>query len=133
MKQLLFAFALVALASAAIAQEKSKVIFIRATGYSGFTTKFKCFINQKIVCGLSNNRYSIHEADTGRVQLDAQISGKQYKGDTEPFFIDLKKGKTYYIKILMSYKGLSTILVFQEINEKSATIFLNKLKQDDCF
>lgn len=133
MKKLLtLAFALVALASAAMAQEKAKIYFLRSTGFSGSATSFKCFIDKKIVCNLNNKRYSLHEVDSGRHQVDVQFSGKEYKQNDEPVFIDVEPGKTYYVQLTLKAKFISDLLC-QEITQNTAKVMMKELKEDNCF
>lgn len=132
-KILTLAFALVALASAAIAQEKAKIYFIRSTGYVGSASKFKCFINKKIVCGLNNKRYSIHEVEPGSYEIVAQLVSKEFKKGEEPILLNVESKKTYYVQLVLATKKFKTHLLCQEINEASAKFFLEGMKQDNCF
>lgn len=132
-KTLTLAFALVALASAAMAQEKAKIYFIRSTGYQGSAGKFKCFIDQKIVCKLNNKRFSIHEVEAGKRQVNVQFGGTQYKGNDEAVFIDVEAGKSYYVQMTLKSGFLKNNLLCQEITENSAKVMMKDLEQDDCF
>ena len=130
---LILIFALVALASSAKAQEKAKIYFIRSTGYIGSAGKFKCFIDKKITCLLNNKRYSVHEVDTGKHQVDVQFSGKEYKGNDEPVFVEVEAGKSYYVQLTLKTGLLKNNVLCQEITKNSATVMMKDLKEDNCF
>ncbi|MFN7405182.1 MAG: hypothetical protein ACK5SL_01430 [Cyclobacteriaceae bacterium] len=120
-------------AIAASAQEKATVVFIRSTGHYGSAAKFKMFINKKIVCLINNKRFSTHEVDSGDIQVDAQFSGKEYKGNDEPLIIKAEPGKTYYFQLVLKTRFTKNELFVQEITESSAKISMNDLKTEDCF
>lgn len=133
MKKLIFILLFLNFLTSAFAQEKAKIIFIRSTGYIGSAGKFKCFIDKKIVCKLNNKRYSEHEVDAGKRQVDVQFGGTEYKANDEPIFLDVEPGKSYFVQLTLKTGILKNNILCQEITQNSAKVMMKDLKQDDCF
>ncbi len=116
------------------ATQKPKVYFIRVTVNSGIFGSMKAFIDDKIVCNLNNNKYSIHEVEPGNHKFTIQNSGKKAKAGTanEAIFIEMEAGKTYYVTVQYQTSGFNYNLYCQETTENSAKVIMAKCELDNC-
>ncbi len=109
--------------------EYGQVYFMRKTGYQGSLVAFTAFIDGNLVCNLNNNKYSVHNLNSGKHEFAVQFAGKKIKNNTEIISIDVKAGKTYYVKMILKH-GLVNNLYSQEVTERQGKDFLIYLKND---
>ena len=81
---------------------KSKIYFIRNTGFAGSASAFKAFIDDKFTCKLHNKKYSVYEIVPGKHYFSIQFSGKTSKESTEKLELLTEAGKIYYLQILFT-------------------------------
>jgi hypothetical protein len=129
-KTLTLAFALVALVSASIAQDKSTVIFFRDTGYN-WGGAFRIFADDKLICQINNKRFSSHQFDVGEHFFAAQaaVNTISDKSREQAIKINLQAGKTYYVAVVIK-QGLLRDIFCEEITESSWQKRKAKLKEE---
>lgn len=120
------------LGSMVIQAQTAKIYFIRELKQSG---TYRAFIDDRIVCMIDKNSFSIHEVDPGEHTLNAQWSGKDSKKRAPKTNFSFEAGKSYYFKIILQAKVISFTTADQihleEITERAAKELMEKLKQDD--
>ena len=81
--------------------EEGLVYFIRINALMGAAEAFSAIIDDKRVCKVNNNRYSVHRVSPGEHEFKAQYSGKKGKKTAEVARIDIESGKTYYVSMVV--------------------------------
>lgn len=128
MKSLSIVFAFILLTSFT-PEDTCKVTLIRSGIYSGSAGPVKIFMDDKLICEIRNNSYSVHDIPTGVHRFSAQFYGKKSKENTEEsaLEIDLSSGKNYYLQL-----SLTKRLNVSEVTENSWKGIKDELKEDDC-
>lgn len=108
----------------------ANVIFIRSTGGQGALIAFSSFIDDKLVCRLSNKHFSTHAIPAGTHTVSVQVGGKEGSEKTEHITINAAAGKTYYIQMVSKVGLLINNLSCKEVTEDAANKVLPKLKEE---
>ena len=110
-------------------EEMAKVYLIRSTGYRGSPVANSIFIDNKVVCRLGNDKFSLQSVKPGEHVFTVQFMGKKPHKTTEPIMVKTEAGKTYYVEIILQ----SDHLICQEVTESSALTILKKcLEETKC-
>jgi uncharacterized protein (DUF2147 family) len=117
-------------ASANAAGATAKVVFMRATGGQGALIAFSTFIDDQLVCRLSNKHFSTHTVSVGSHTVSVQVGGKGPDEKTERITINAEAGKTYYIQMVSKVGLLINNLSCKEVSEADANKVLPKLKEE---
>lgn len=111
--------------------EMSKIYFFRSTGFSHAASAFRTFIDEQVVCKLSNKRYSVHAIPPGKHTFAAQVLGSNLTKKNEKLEITTEPGKTYYITIEMRTGIMRENLMCEEITENTARPLLVSMKPEN--
>lgn len=105
----------------------AQVYFLRSTGTKAVLDKFKVFIDDTLVCKLSNKKYSVHVVAPGEHVFSVQASGTESKPKADKLTINTEAGKIYYVQLIVEGDFLITPHC-EEISENTAKKKLAKLK-----
>jgi hypothetical protein len=136
MKLILVSIFLLTVTSSAVAQtsdtvtSKSKVYFLRNTGYIGSAAAFKTFIDDQFLCRLNNKRYTVHEVPSGKHTFSVQFGGTTLKEKAERFELTLEPGKIYYLRVVFKNGAFVNNVYCEEITENTAKNEIALLKAD---
>ncbi|MBS4062923.1 MAG: DUF2846 domain-containing protein [Chitinophagaceae bacterium] len=136
MKLILLSIFLLTVTSFAFAQtsdsvaSKSKVYFLRNTGYIGSAAAFKTFIDDQFLCRLNNKRYTVHEVPSGKHTFSVQFGGTTLKEKAERFELTLEPGKIYYLRVVFKNGAFVNNVYCEEITENTAKNEIALLKED---
>ncbi|MBB2147507.1 DUF2846 domain-containing protein [Pedobacter gandavensis] len=109
-------------------QETGKVYFIRSTNYVGTLVNNKVYIDDKLVCHLKNNHYSVHTIEAGEHTVSVSNTGLGSHAKSRPVKINVVANKNNYLMVVNG-KQLS----LQELVESSAQDLLKKVVETkDC-
>ncbi len=129
---LIIGFLMLSLSVFAQDVKQGQIYFIRYTGATGILYNDRVYIDNKQVCKLKNNKYSVHEVTTGEHIITIKGGGIQTVNET-PLKIIVEEGKINYIEIVSHSGVIETEVYCQEINENSADVILKKTKKvKDC-
>ena len=122
-------------ASLASAQETpnvatGKIYFLRSTGFSGSGSAFKMFLDDKVVCKLNNNKYSIHEVAVGKHNCFVKGGRMKSKESAEKFEVQVEAGKITYVQLIYEIGVLNYYLYFEEVTEEIALKNIEKMSED---
>lgn len=105
-----------------------KISFIRSTNYVGSLINFGFYIDDKMVCKLKNNHYSVHDVPAGAHKVVVQNRGYGRHTKSKPLTINVKEGEVTYLSV-----GAGSSLYLQEITQSSAEELLkNLVLNKDC-
>jgi hypothetical protein len=79
---------------------KARIYVLRKTGFAASAVKFNFIVNEKPICTIKNNTYTIIDIDTGAISILAQ--NNFIKGDGKSNLAiktTLESGKTYYFNL----------------------------------
>lgn len=111
----------------------SKIYIIRATGLDGTLVNFRVLIDDEVYCKISNNRYSVINIRPGRYTFYVTSWAKPKKKKPLGLELEVEKGKTYYLRIVIKDLYYKDPYYFEEITYNSAAPLLEKYKEDtDC-
>ncbi|MFN5135235.1 MAG: DUF2846 domain-containing protein [Chitinophagaceae bacterium] len=136
MKSIFLSFFLLSILSIVHAQTsdttsaKSKVYFLRNTGYVGSAAAFKTFIDSQFLCRINNKRYTVHEVPPGKHTFSVQFGGTELKEKAERFELTLEPGKTYYLRVVFKNGAFVNNVYCEEITENTAKKEMESLKED---
>lgn len=136
MKSIFTSVLIIVIASVTAAQStdttsaKSKVYFLRNTGYIGSAAAFKTFIDDQFLCRLNNKRYTVHEVSSGKHTFSVQFGGTTLKEKAERFELTLEPGKSYYLRVVFKNGAFVNNVYCEEITENTAKKELETLKED---
>ncbi len=113
--------------------QKSKIYFIRDTGFNGSASAFKVFIDDNFVCKLNNKKYSIHEVSSEKHFVSVQFSGTKSKESAVKLEITTEAGKDYYVQIMLKTGLLVNDTYCIEVTESTAkSAMINLSLDNDC-
>lgn len=113
--------------------QKSKIYFIRDTGFNGSASAFKVFIDDNFVCKLNNKKYSIHEVSSEKHYVSVQFSGTKSKESAVKLEIATEAGKDYYFQIMLKTGLLVNDTYCIEVTESTAkSAMINLSLDNDC-
>ena len=113
--------------------QKSKIYFIRDTGFNGSASAFKVFIDDNFVCKLNNKKYSIHEVSSEKHYVSVQFSGTKSKESAVKLEITTEAGKDYYVQIMLKTGLLVNDTYCIEVTESTAkSAMINLSLDNDC-
>ncbi|MGL6121659.1 MAG: hypothetical protein ACRC1W_01220 [Shewanella sp.] len=130
MKKILFIL-FMAVSTLSMAQETATVFFARKGLWTGTAGRVKIFMDDKIVCELSNDSYSVHVVPVGLHAFHAQWYSKSSKKksiEENVTVIELKSGHEYYLQSVKQKYDL----IMQEITANTWKKTKEGLKEDDC-
>lgn len=111
----------------------AKIYIIRATGFDGTLVNFRVLIDDELYCKISNNRYSIINIRPGKYTFYVTSWAKPRKKKPLGLELEVEKGKTYYLRMVIKDLYYKDPYYFEEITYNSALPLLEKYKEDtDC-
>ncbi len=115
-------------------QETGTIYFLRSTGFAGSASAFKTFIDDKFVCKLNNNKYSVHEVAVGKHKCAVQFGGKKPKEGAERFEVEVQPGKITYVQLVFEMGAFINNIYCEEVTENTAKMKMQKMVEDtECF
>ena len=110
--------------------KKSKVYFLRSTGFVGSGTSFKTYIDGELVCKLGNKKYSIHEVSEGNHECYVLFGGLKINEKAEKCKIKVEENKITYVQFYLDNGIFGFKIYCKEITEEDAKKQLEKMKED---
>lgn len=107
-----------------------KIYFLRSTGFSGSGSAFKMFLDDKFVCKLNNNKYSIQEVAVGKHICFVKGGSVKSKEGAERFEVQVEAGKITYVQLIYEIGVLKYYLYFEEVPEEIAVKNIEKMSED---
>jgi hypothetical protein len=119
----LFAFTLILFFSSVLkAQETGQIYFMRSTNNVGSLLAYRVYIDDKEVCHLKNQRYSVHNVAPGEHTVSIKAGGLGGNDISRPMKITVEAGKSNYI-VVVNGKDIYVV----ESVESSAKELLKRL------
>jgi hypothetical protein len=119
----LFAFILILFFSSVLkAQETGQIYFMRSTNNVGSLLAYRVYIDDKEVCHLKNQRYSVHNVALGEHTVSIKAGGLGGNDISRPMKITVEAGKSNYI-VVVNGKDIYVV----ESVESSAKELLKRL------
>jgi hypothetical protein len=91
---------------------------------------FKVFIDSRLVCSLSEQRYSVHDVPAGRHIIRVYARATNPKRYSHEKIIQIQAGKSYYIALDFRGYNAPTPVVIHPLDEDLAQMILPSMKQD---
>jgi len=111
----------------------SKVYFLRKTPSASSLIGYEIFIDEKSICKLNNNMYTVHEVRPGKHVFSVQFFGRTLKEKAEKLKVDILPGKTYYIEVTQNSKIYEPDTYCILMSDEAGNFLLDKLVEDeDC-
>jgi hypothetical protein len=135
MKKQILLITFLSIATLSIAQETAKVSIARKKLYTGYGGPIKVFMDEKLICRINNNAFSVHDVPPGKHKFSVQWDGKKSKekASEKSIEIEMEAGKEYYIKAEREDAYLKqSFLLLQEITAGTWKNVKEDLEQDDC-
>ena len=109
--------------------QTGKVYFMRSDVFPPLAGTYIVFIDDARVCGINNQRFSIHNVTPGTHVVSSQILGNKPGKKTDKDKIQVEAGKAYYVRVMYKHGVFMNKLKCKEIDEDSAKKLLSKLKE----
>jgi hypothetical protein len=107
--------------------------FLRSSGFVGSARNFSLFIDDQLVCKLTNNSYSTHTLKPGKHTFSAQLGGSSVRERTKRFELTAVAGQSYYLTVGIHEGALAATPFCEEITVNTANQRISKLKREaDC-
>lgn len=119
----------------AMAQETATVFIARKKLYTGpVYGPIKVFMDDKLICQINNNSFSVHNVAPGKHRFSAQWDGKESKegASKDAIEIEVIAGTEYFLSADKKVKNLITYIYLEEITMNTWKKTKYGLKQDDC-
>ena len=111
----------------------SRVYFLRKTPSASSLIGYEIFIDEKSICKLNNNMYTVHEVLPGKHIFSVQFFGRTLKEKAEKLKVDILPGKTYFIEVTQNSKIYEPDTYCVLMSEVAGNYLLDKLVEDeDC-
>lgn len=109
-------------------------ITIYRTGqYMAAARNWAIFVDEELVCKLSNNRYLVHHIAPGKVALAAQIGGVVlWPKKVETFEFEAESGGSYYFKTNLKSSFTRGRIELSEVTERSFKNECAECQLDNC-
>lgn len=118
-----------------LALGKARIIYIHTFIEEGIINnlyvRVPFFINDTLVCRMTNNHYSIHDVEPGTYKLSVQNAGKKIKKNAFNKTITLKAGAIVYYKFYNVLRFLKDQASFKSIEMNEGEQLLQVLLQEN--
>jgi hypothetical protein len=112
---------------------KSKIYFIRRTGLNSFAEAIDIYIDNKRVCKLANDRFSIHTIKEGDHQFGVRETSGHTTGTLHPVKIQISKGEIYYLAINYGESAISKIQCSPVSESEAKKLLKFCAKKPQCY
>jgi hypothetical protein len=106
-----------------------RVYLMRSTGFVGSFVPISVFVDDKFVCYLKNEEYSLFSLEPGRHSIAVQNNDKEVKPWTSTFNTVINPGQNAFVKLIAHHEGK---IIYQVEKEYSARILLQSLAKSKC-
>jgi hypothetical protein len=106
----------------------AKVYLLRHTGIVGGPVVDYVYMDDKLMCKLNENRFSVHDVPAGKHEFAAVIGGRKLSKQHERITVNFEKGKTYYIQLRIEVDVFANKLWVEETTESNAKTLMDKEK-----
>lgn len=134
-KTIIAVIIMIALTSFRTEEENGTVFIARKKLYTGYMGPIKVFMDDKLICQINNNAYSVHKVPSGKHKFSVQWSGKESKGESASrgaIDVEVTTGKESYLRADREDSGLTSFLTLEEVTSNTWQKVKKGLKQDDC-
>ncbi len=115
------------------ASDSTATLFVaRDTGFIGSAGKYSIFINGKLACRISNQRYVMQTLKPGTHAIAIQARGATLRRGSREQTIEVKQGDVLFFKILQDSSSRPSVILFQTDELEARLIFPTLRVNENC-